>query len=203
MKKTLTYSFLSGIMLLISCLAFSQENWELTKEDDNIKVYFKKINAQHFSIRIKANFTANKQEVIDIIQDHKSYPIWVYRCIKTEEFNIDGKEYLRTITDVPWPFKDRDAVNYIKPIQIVSENTSLIHSISKPNIIPHYEDFIRVEQSEVKWKITQSADKLTHIEYTLSLEIKQEAPEFIVKMISTNAPYETFKNLEAILKSKN
>ncbi len=203
MKTTLTYSFLAGIMLLISCLVFTQEDWELTKEDDNIKVYFKKINAQHFTIRIKADFNANKQEVIDIIQDHKSYTKWVYRCIKTEEINIEGKEYLRTITDVPWPFKDRDAVNYIKPIQIVNEKTSLIHSTSKPNAIPLRENFIRVEYSEVKWEITQSTENTTHIDYTLSLEIKQEAPDFIVKMISTNAPYETFKNLEVMLQNKN
>lgn len=203
MKTTLTYSFLTGIMLLISCLALTQENWELTKENDNIKVYFKKITDQKFDVRIEANFASPKEKILNIIDDHRSYPNWVYRCTLAEEKEIEGKTYLRTITDTPWPFKDRDAISYTSINKEINKNTTLIHSISKPDVIPPYEDYVRVKYSEVNWIITSIEKNTTHIQYTLSLEIQQEAPDFIIKLISTNAPFESFKNLEAILKSKN
>jgi hypothetical protein len=191
--------------VLIICLSlcailpeklYGQDDWELTKQDGDISVYFRMINKKHFEVRVTTSFNTNADALTSIIYDAPSYPSWVYRCKSAKIVNIKNRSYIISVTDVPWPFKDREVVNYMLPPKQINSQTILVKSISQPDVIPENPDYIRIDYSEISWEIKTRGTNQIELDYKLSLKIDQEAPEFIIKMISTNGPFESFKKLK-------
>ncbi|MEA1874763.1 MAG: hypothetical protein U9N51_10115 [Bacteroidota bacterium] len=187
--------FLSLCAILSENL-YGQNDWELTKQEGDISVYFRMINKKHFDVRVTTTFNTNAETLTSIIYDASTYPSWVYRCKSANIMRIKNNSYIISVTDVPWPFKDREVVNYIHPPKKINKQTILVKSISQPNVIPENPDYIRLGYSEVSWKIKTTGTNLIELDYKLSLKIDQEAPEFIIKLISTNGPFESFKKLK-------
>lgn len=191
--------------VLIICLSlcavlpeklFGQDDWELTKQDGDISVYFRMINKKHFEVRVTTTFNTNAETLTSTIYDASSYPSWVYRCKSAEIIKIKNNSYIISVTDVPWPFRDREVVNLMYPKKQIDKQTILVQSISKPDAIPKNPDYIRIDYSKISWKIVTTGTNQIELDYKLSLKIDQEAPEFIIKMISTNGPFESFKKLK-------
>jgi len=175
---------------------YGQSDWELSKQDEGISVYFRMTNKNTFEIWVTATFNATTKELTDVIYDAEKYPTWVYRCASAKTEPRNDNLLIISVTDVPWPFKDRDVVNLMQPLKQIDGNTILIRSSSKPDAIPENPNYIRLTYSEVTWLIKTKAENKIEIDYKLSLKIDQEAPELIIKMISTKGPFESFKNLK-------
>ncbi|MDA3910109.1 MAG: hypothetical protein PF448_01965 [Bacteroidales bacterium] len=175
---------------------YGQDDWELSKQDEGISVYFRMISKKDFEVRVITTFKTTADALTAIIYDAATYPYWVYRCQSAKITTIKGKSYIISITDIPWPFKDREVVNLLYPKKQIDKQTILVQSISKPDAVPKNPDYIRLDYSEVSWEIKTSGTNRIEVDYKLSLKISQEAPEFIIKLISTNGPYESFKNLK-------
>ncbi len=175
---------------------YGQTDWKLSKQDEDISVYFRMLSEKQFEIRVITSFSTKAKELTDIIYDAEGYPKWVYRCQSARIETRNDKSLTISILDVPWPFRDREIVNLMHPQKQIDEHTILIQSNAKPYAIPTNPDYIRLDYSEVTWLIKTTAPNRIEVDYKLSLKIDQEAPEFIIKMISTNGPYESFKNLK-------
>ncbi len=183
-----------GLIVGFQTNANAQE-WELQKEHENIKVFFRKTKPSKYEIRVNATYNFSQKDLINIVSDYSSFPQWVYRCIKVENIKLGNKEYVRTVTSMPWPLKDRDVVVEVLPNQHKSKDIIILSSDSRPDDLPVYENIIRQKGTHVVWEIKAINSKQCFVDYFLTLEINEEFPDFIMKMISTHGPYETFKKL--------
>ena len=199
MKKALKY-----FLLILPCLSgvnVKGQEWELQKKHDNIEVYFRKTDDITYEIRVKAIYNTDPESFIEIIENYKSYPQWVYRCTQSEIVSVKGKLYLRTVTDIPWPLKDRDAIVMVIPPR-KRNDVVILSSTACPNAVPIYENTVRQNYSNVIWRIQKKEKYKTFVDYTLTLKVEENIPDFIMKMVTTNGPYETFKNLQKMIENK-
>jgi ribosome-associated toxin RatA of RatAB toxin-antitoxin module len=174
----------------------SQEAWTLQKDTEQIDVYYRSTEKYLYEIRVEAKFGTNKNHIIAAIKDIESYPEWIYRCTEARWLKKTEKErIIYTVTDVPWPFSDRDVITKVEGPYYIKDNTAILKSRALSDYLPKTENLVRQEHSNVKWVITPVSENSTHITYTLSLRIEKDIPDFIMSMITTKGPYESFKNL--------
>ena len=205
MKKILT------LILLFACCVNSiitsaetvndkECKWELKKSENNIKVYYRKRKDETIEVKVKAKYNSDFKKVVKTIKNTRNYPKWVYKCKKTEYlYGKDGKKYLRTVTEIPWPMQDRDAIAVQVPMKKINDRTYELISYSTPKAIPEYDGFTRQEKSDVCWRITKLNNKQTQIDYTIKLKFSDGIPDFLLESITTSGPYETFSNLRGLL----
>lgn len=208
MKNLLAVCFLVAFSFTIlpNASAKAEESpdskWELKKTGDNIKVYFRKKTEEIVEVKVKALYKHNCEKVVKTIKNTTYYPQWVYKCQKTEYVYENGQRYLRTVTDIPWPLQDRDNIAFQKPMRHPDENTYIIESYSVPKAIPEYDGITRQEKSDVRWEIKKLDKNTTSIDYTIQIKLTEGLPDFIVESITVSGPYETFNNLNNLLKKK-
>ena len=72
------------LFLSIFATQLQAQSWELQKNENNIKVYYKKHSTHKHEIMVKTTIDANINDITKIIKDYKSMPKWVCRCEKVE-----------------------------------------------------------------------------------------------------------------------
>jgi len=196
--RTITF-LITGVLVIMAFSLNAQDEWQLQKDTERIDVYFKHSEKYIYDIRVKADFPVHHTIVVKQIKDIESYPSWVFRCTESKWLDkSDKNQIIYTITDIPWPFTDRDVVTKIEgPYQ--DKKSIRIESRALPDYIPESEKHVRQQYSSVKWHIQPGMENSTQITYTLRLRIEKEVPDFIVAMITTKGPYESFKSLMDML----
>ncbi|MEA3447339.1 MAG: hypothetical protein U9Q98_02665 [Bacteroidota bacterium] len=180
----------------------AQSEWQLQKETDKIKVYFKQPDAETYCVKVETTFPVHYQTLIDeIFENITDYPEWIYRCAeakwleKNENYRI-----LYTVSSIPWPFQDRDVITKMLHPKIKGKNI-ILHSYSVPDYIPDKEGFKRQDFSEVYWYLIPNETSV-NARYQLTIKVTENIPEFILRMIACKGPYESFENLHERLSEK-
>ncbi|MFO7880785.1 MAG: hypothetical protein ACQES0_05535 [Bacteroidota bacterium] len=190
------------IIALISLHSFGQNEWELQKSEDNIDVFFRQSSEHKYDIKVVTGFNISHQDLMSVLYDIEHYPAWVYRCETATWLNKkNGERVMYSITDIPWPFNDRDIITKMQKPEYKNQKV-ILRSVALPDYIPPKEGLTRQDFSQVTWIISTDDDKSTRVTYLLSLEITENIPEFILKMITTKGPYESFKNLHNLISPK-
>ena len=189
------------ILLITNSLSslFAQPSWTLQKEDDQIKVYFRQKQENLYEIRVNTSFDVSADYIIYHIENIEKYPEWVYRCTDAHFIeNNPNSKIIRTITNIPWPFKDRDVITKIhKPDK--KGNISSLYSEAIPDYYPPDKNYKRQEFAEAKWELEEKGNK-TIVTYYLNLRIEQNVPEKILGMVVSKGPYESFLGLHERVK---
>jgi ribosome-associated toxin RatA of RatAB toxin-antitoxin module len=189
------------ILHLFTNFTFCQNEYQLTREDQDIKVYFRQPGKHHYHIKIEAIIETDTKTLLQTIDAVENYPDWVYRCTYGKLLKKGNKTLYYTITDVPWPFKDRDVVSLVMPAKHIKTNSILLKTTSTPSALPEKPELTRMRDTEVEWLIKQLKTNQIKVEYKLSLYVEEDLPDFIMKMISTKGPFESFKKLKEMLES--
>jgi len=185
------------LILLITnsfSLLYAQSDWTLQKEDDEIKVFFRQKEENLYEIRVNTQFNVSADYIIYHIENIEKYPEWVYRCTDAKYIeNKPDSKVIRTITNIPWPFKDRDVISKIyKPKR--KGNITKLFSEAIPDLFPIDNNYVRQEFSEARWILQDNGDH-TIVTYYLSLKIEQDIPNKILGMVTSKGPLESFRAL--------
>ena len=108
-------------ILLLFTLLFSRDDWELRRNEDNIRVYSRRISVSAFKeLQCKITVKATLGSIIKLLADDNNFPQWIYGCIKSSHIKNIGntQSWAYQLFDVPWPFDDRDivAVDFIEEL---------------------------------------------------------------------------------------
>jgi hypothetical protein len=99
----------SGIMLSLSLTA--QNNWQLKKDQDGIKVYTKSAENSHYDeLKVETTLTATLSSLAALILDIDNYQNWSFNTEKAYVLKKvgPGDLYFYTLIHSPWPASDRD-----------------------------------------------------------------------------------------------
>jgi hypothetical protein len=194
------------LWLLFQAASFSglgQNNWELKKEKDSIRVYNRSNEHSKFNdLRVETILRTSLSGLAAVILDIGNYPNWSFNT-KTAYVlrQVSPSEiYFYSEINSPWPASNRDLAVHLRITQEPVSKVMYIRSDEVPNFIPQKQNIVRVPLSRETWTVTPLDRTTIRIIYELEVDPGASAPAWLVNSFSTKGPYETFKNLREQIK---
>ena len=143
------------LILLISlyCSYFFSTEWELKKDENNIKVYLRKNDKNVSEYLAETIIESDINSILDFILDFDNSYKWMYKLESSEilEKNNDSLYHVYFKMEMSWPLKKRDLVSDVK---ILNSNNNIIITLNaSPNYIPLEKDLIRIHDSKSTWNL--------------------------------------------------
>lgn len=183
--------------------ASAQQDWELSKDKNDIKVYTRKTDSSDFkSVKVEAVFTGTCEKLASILMGVDKNIKWVYNTKNLhliQRFSANELIYYAE-TSLPWPMRNRDQAIRINLFPDSINNALKITTVGEPNAIPVTKGIVRVPYFLGVWQVKEMANKKISIEYYLNVDPGGSIPAWISNMFVAKGPYETFVNLSKLLK---
>jgi len=180
--------------LLPTCL-FAQEDWELKKDSDGIKVWWRATEGTDIKeIKIQLEVEASLNTIASVMIDVPAYEEWVYATDKSVIVEGAGSDVIYyNIMDFPWPMDDRDLVMRTDIQQDPETKIITSKSTAAPEKVPYKEDIIRVEMTETEWVVTPIGNNKARIDYRLISDPGGSIPAFLTNIAADYGPFKTMK----------
>lgn len=183
---------LAPLILVISFSLGDSNNWVLKRHENGIEVYTR--DAVGYSIkqiRIIDTVKSSLSGIVAIILDLKNYPSWVYRCGagKTLTLINNREQYDYELTDVPWPFENRDVITYSKIDQDSLTKTVTISSEAMPDYLPSVNGTVRIRQFHSLYVLKKLINGSVKVDYTLYADPGGDIPAWLVNATIIIGPY--------------
>lgn len=186
-------------------LSFAQNNWQLIKNEDNIRVYIKDNSTSDYKeVRIETVVSQNLSTIVRTLADVKAYTEWIYNCKKSYLVKrISNKEFFYYIeTYVPWPLDNRDMVMH----SVLSQDpeTKIINvKINAENVfIAKKEDIVRIKHAHIHWKLIPKNNGDVQIIYYLRSNPGGDTPAWLINKTVDIGPFYSIEKLCHRLKLK-
>ncbi|MBS1948889.1 MAG: hypothetical protein JST47_14090 [Bacteroidetes bacterium] len=200
MINSLAKSFSFFLIAWLPCNELlSQPAWELKKDKDSIRIYTRSTEASKFNeLKAVFNLRGNFEQLHSIIEDVPRYKDWVYACktsMLVEKKNNDELVYYSEVS-APWPLSNRDFYSDTRIWMDSAKKQMRISSFNLVNRFKEKEHIVRVPFLKAEWTISTLGPSLMRIEYILDWNPGGNIPAWIANMFSTNAPYQSFSQLQ-------
>lgn len=192
------------LFVAIANISYSQTNWELTKDQNGIKIYTAKDPSSKFkSLKVEATFQGTLQKLVNILMNVDQTKGWVYGTKDSYIIKkISPAEILYySETALPWPVSNRD-VPIKMQLNLDQKNNSLrVNANGIPNAIPEKKGIVRIPYFNALWDVKSDGKNRLNITYVLKMDPGGSVPAGVTNMFISKGPYETFNNLAGLLKS--
>ena len=174
---------------------FISSDWELKKEENNIKVYLRKNELNNVEYLAETVINTNIDSILDIILDYDNSHKWMYKLEDSRiiEKKYDSLFYVYFTMEMGWPLKKRDLVSDVKIDK--KDGFVSISLNSVPNYIPVDENYIRIFDSKSIWKLSKISDEETKVTLQ-SYAVIDGLPSFVVELFIVDGPIFSLSNLK-------
>lgn len=183
--------------------AFSQVQWELTKEKGGIKVFTAKEASSKFKeVKVEAVFAGTIEKLVNILINVGRTKNWVYGtkdCYVIKRINANEILYYSE-TSLPWPVSNRDIPIKMQLTPDYKNNTLKVFATGVPNAVPEKKGVVRLPYFNASWDVRSEGRNKINITYILKMDPGGSVPAGVTNMFVTKGPYETFNNLAEMLK---
>jgi len=198
-KKLLLYT----LIFVLPFTAFSQNDWELKKDSEGIKVWWRAAAVSDIrEIKMKMEVEASLNSIVALMADIESYTEWVYATEQTRIMEDLGNNttYYYNVIDFPWPMDDRDLILYSTVEQ--DAETKVITAVYKaaPEKMEEDEDMIRVQMTDIEWIITPLDTNRASIDYRLISDPGGSIPAWLINIASDFGPFKTMQSFKKHIK---
>jgi hypothetical protein len=183
-----------AMLSVILLFSVDQKEWELKKNEDNIKVYTRKVTTSDFkelksSTVVKASFSS----VINLLCDVENYTKWVYKCVTSKGMNRkdDTEVCSYQLFDAPWPLQDRDVVARMKVKQDPKTKVITVSSGLADGLVEEKEGIVRIKNFHTLYTLTSLGGGWIRIDYELGTEPGGTVPAWLANLVMVNGPFET------------
>lgn len=157
-----------GRTLLVSCLAAASltigradagenEEWSLRKQNEalGIDVYERDTAEGHREFLGVTRVRSRLSALVALLRDVEHMPEWVHRIgeVRVIEPISPTENVTYTVYDMPWPFRDRDAVLRVTLEQDPADDSLRLHARAHAGH-PLFDDYIRIGAVESTWHFT-------------------------------------------------
>lgn len=195
-------SILYYILLLFTAPnILAQENWELEKDKNNIKVFtLKKNNASIKDSKTELIINASAEKIKNEFLNIANHKIWMHRIIVSEPLKtIDtNKFYAYYEASAPWPVSNRDII-VLYSIQTKPNGTIFITAIGDADFLPKKKGKIRVPRSESSWELIPQNNNTTKVIHITSSDSGGSIPAWLANSVATETPFNTVSALKSIV----
>lgn len=195
MKIIQTVILSCSFFLLLS--AFSYDNpgdWILKKDENGIKVYTRYSPGSNLKeVRVVNTVRSSLSAIVAVLIETKNYPQWIYACGEAQTLKLlnDREQYQYSVTNVPWPFSDRDVVTHLKVEQDSVTGIVMVNCNGTPDYIPDKEGRVRVQHFQSGYKLTPLDSGMVKVEFELYVDPGGNIPAWLINANIVLAPYNT------------
>ena len=185
----------------LSCSLFAQ-NWELSRNENNIKVYKGEIDSSKYKIiKVEAEMQGTLEKVIAILKDVDNNKNWVYNTRRSYLVKaVSEDEFLYYAeTHLPWPFDNRDVVIRMHFDLDTARHFLNIKATGEPGAAPEVSGKIRIQKFYGDWNVKYDGGNKISIVYVLQVDPGGNISPAISNLFVTKGPFETFNNLSRLL----
>lgn len=181
----------------ISFSCYSQSNWELAKEENDIRIFVRpKEGSSIKEYKAVTNINTSLTNLVHKLTNGNALKNWNY---KTSESKLLTKEsdsvyIVYMYNDFPWPVKNRDHISKLKVITL-NENTIKIEITSEANRVPKKEGIIRVRKFSGFW-LLEKTENTIKVTQQMHGEPGGYLPSFLINSTLIKAPYYTLEKLK-------
>lgn len=193
------------VFIFFSTPMFPQKDWELIKDENEIKVYTKKEDNFEFET-FKGTVTLNSSiaNFISVLKNIKIFPKWGHNI---KEANIlersgDTLQIYYSVAKAPFPYKNRDGI-YLNRLKWNSKTKMLKVDIEiLEDYLPLEEKYIRVKGNGY-WKIKELPYNKIRVTFSMQIDPGGSIPAWMANMFVEDTPFNTLKNLKSLLESND
>lgn len=198
------------VMLALLALAAAGANAQepdcvLKKEADSIRIYACKVEESKFrSVRAELTLNSRLDQFVSVMLDIDNYVNWQYNAVKSSVIQRLGDDEVIYYVEVeaPWPASNRDVVVHLK-VNRESDSTAVsITTASVTGYLPEKENIVRIPLSRAHWKATAIGPGRLQLEYHMQIDPGGSVPAWMVNLIASEGPYESFRDLRKQLQAK-
>jgi len=201
--KILSTVIIGCIITLFSTQNFPQNNWEIDKDKNGIKVYTRAEKGSNFkAFKAIVEVDNSIDEIIKILKNVSEYKNWygytkTSKLLKTEK----GIQYNYVETIFPWPYRNRDMA-YKMSIEKYSSGKIKILLKGLPTYISQKKGIVRMKKAE-GYILLQPNNGKTEIIYVFHSEPGKNIPAWLANNSIADLPFKTLSGLRKTLKEKN
>jgi|SRR5689334_7263081 len=192
----------SFILCSAVSLSLLAQDWELSKNENNIRVYKGKSDSSKYKIiKVEAEMEGTLQKLVAILKDVSNNKNWVYNTIESHLIREIGDNELLYYaeTHLPWPFSNRDMVIRMHFDLDTVTNDLKIKATGEPGAVPEVSNKVRIPKFYGDWRVKfDGVNKIT-IVYFLEVNPGGSVSPAISNLFVTKGPFETFHNLSKLL----
>lgn len=192
-------------LLLLPLAVCAQDNWTLTTEHHDIKVYTRPIvNSKIKAIKVVCNLPVIPSQLLAAILDIRTCNEWVYHSKQNVMIRqISPLDFIYySEVEVPWPVENRDYVVHIQAEQDPKTKVITVNSPCIPGYVAEKSGVVRISHSVGKWTITPLSNKMVRAEYVLEVDPLGTIPAWLINLFATKGPMETFEKLKIHVQQK-
>jgi START domain len=180
----------------------AQADWKLKTDKDGIRIYSSPFaDSKIKALKVICTAQATLSQMTAVLLNINEQDEWFYHTKSTILKQVSPTElYYYAELDFPFPFSNRDFVEHILLSQNPVTKIVTMEVQNLPDYVPAKKDIVRVTQSRCKWVVTPVSKNLIGIEFTLFADPGGSIPTWLVNMVASYGPFETFKKLKKVLK---
>ncbi|MFT2008788.1 START domain-containing protein [Pontibacter sp. 13R65] len=193
------------LQLIITNELVAQDNWELKKDENGIKIYTRKLAHEKLKeIKVVSELQGTPEQLVAIIMDVNNLKNWVYGIKESRLLKkIDNSSVIYyNVADLPWPVSDRDMVLQLTVKKDPATKQTYIQSKSLDDYMPHQKGKVRVPYSSSSWKISPLTDTTLIAEYVFGVNPGGSLPAWVVNTVATTGPYNSFEALRKLMEDQ-
>jgi START domain len=177
------------------------KDWKLAKEEDGIKVYYRKIEGKNLNeIKIQSVFNCNLSTLVAALGDVSKYKEWVYATKEAKTLKrISNREVIYyDAIDFPWPLNNRDLVIHAKVVQSAENKIVKVSLNSQNDLYPEQKGIVRIKFFKAEYVLSPQKDKVM-VDYILSSDPGGMLPDPVVNLALDQGPVKTMQSLKKMI----
>ena len=190
------------MFLVISgtCLR-AQATWTLKSDKEGIQIYSSPFaDSKIKALKVICSVQASLSQMTAVLLNVGEQDGWFYHTRSTVLKQVSPTEvYYYAELYFPFPFANRDFVEHVLLCQNPDTKILTVEVQNLPDYIPRKKDIVRVVQSHCNWVIKPVSKNLILIEFTIFADPGGAIPAWLINLMSSYGPFETFKKLKTEL----
>lgn len=190
------------LLLTLSIICFSaygQADWKKKKEKAGIVVYTRSNDGapmDEFKALVHLSPT-RMNEVLNIILDIESYPMWIPDCMDAEVLWRNGTYHDIHYVSVkaPWPVTNRDVVYEMTATISKNGNHARVELKPRGDYISEKEGFVRLYKGSGFWDLQIVDENTVAVRYQFQGDPGGKVPAWLANSFVVNNPFQTLSNL--------
>lgn len=194
-----------GLLLTGSGVLCQEKGWKLYSEKDGIQVFTQPVSNSAFkAVKAVGVVETSMSRIAYVLMDVKTTKEWVYGtkvCSLLKQMTPADLIYYSEV-DLPWPASNRDFIIRITLTQEPKTKLMTIVAENMPKYISEKNGIIRIQRSSGLWHIIPIDANHVRVEYTLQVDPGGWIPAWLVNMVASTGPYQSFVGLRKQVKKE-
>lgn len=204
MRVSRMYIFSTLFVLFAVFYGHSQKKTDLALDKEGIKIYLTQLDTTPFKeyravMTVKANIDSVAKQILDI----KSLQKWNFKTRKSELIRkVSDTSWIFYMNhQLGWPLQDRDHVSRVTLIKKNKEQTITI--LPANNVLKEKQGIVRLTNFKGFWYLKKISEQQTLVVQQIYGNPGGNIPAFMVNMVVTKGPFESFKELRKRVENLN